>query len=154
MEEKKVKTLKQGDYVPGRYLYANGILTHVKKVKKIDGYTLFVGKIPGKNVVFDGNNYAHCVTLRDGIADLQFKLMKDRGASQYKNMNLDSLVKKEEAITMYRIITGACKQGTEHFVNNLKELKEEYTIREMIDLTKNQYGWEQFREFFSQNTEE
>ena len=64
-----VKRLRHGEYVSGKYLYADRILTHVKKKKKIGEYTLFVGKIPGYNVVFDGKYYAHCRNFRDGVAD-------------------------------------------------------------------------------------
>ena len=56
---KNANKLHNGDYVEGRYLYADGILTHIKTHKTISGYTLFVGKIPGKNVVFDGKNYEY-----------------------------------------------------------------------------------------------
>ena len=101
-----VKKLCQGDYVTGKYLYADGILTHVKKKKKIGEYTLFVGKIPGHNVVFDGKHYAHCKNFRDGIADLLFKSAADRGADQYRGISLDDSFTVEELKTMYRVITG------------------------------------------------
>ena len=143
-----VKKLCQGDYVPGKYLYADGILTHVKKKKKIGEYTLFVGKIPGHNVVFDGKNYAHCKNFRDGVGDLLFKSAADRGADQYRGISLDDSFTVEELKTMYRVITGACKAGTEFFVNSLKDLKDEYTVREAIEMTKGQYGAEKFKEFF------
>ena len=78
-----VKKLCQGDYVPGKYLYADEILTHIKKKKQIGEYTLFVGKIPGHNVVFDGKHYAHCKNFRDGVGDLLFKSAADRGADQW-----------------------------------------------------------------------
>ena len=143
-----VKRLRHGEYVPGKYLYADGILTHVKKKKKAGDYTVFVGKIPGHNVVFDGKHYAHCRTLREGIADLLFKSAIDRGADQYKGISLDDSFTVEELKTMYRIITGACQQGTQAFVDGLKERKERYTIREAIKLTKGQYNAEKFKEFF------
>ena len=150
-ELKKAKKLRNGDYVAGRYLYADGILTHVRKCKHIDGYTLYVGKIPGKNVVFDGKHYAHCRTLRDGIADLLFKAAEDRGAEQYRDVTMDSVLTIEEAKTMYRVITGACRQGTEHFVQSLGDkVKEKYTVREMLEVTKGQYGAEKFSEFFGE----
>ena len=79
--------LHQGDYVEGRYLYADGILTHVKRKKKFQGYTYFEGKIPSRNVVYDGKNYAHCRTFREGIQDLLFKSAKDRGAEQYRTLS-------------------------------------------------------------------
>ena len=107
--------LKDGDYKAGQYIYADGILTHVKRKKKIDGYTYYVGKIPNRNVIYDGVNFAHCKNFKDGVADLEFKKAADRGADQYRNLRLDSVLTVEEAKNMYRIITGACKAGTEQF---------------------------------------
>ena len=150
-EIKKVRKLKDGDYKPGRYLYADGILTHIKKRRMIGDYTLFVGKIPGNNVVSDGVHYAHCDKLRDGIADLLFKSAKDRGADQYKGLSLDTELTVAEAVTMYRVITGACRQGSQSFVDRLKEegkLKERYTIRECVEVTRGKYNAERFSEFF------
>ena len=143
-----VKRLRHGEYAHGKYLYADGILTHVKKKKKAGDYTVFVGKIPGHNVVFDGKHYAHCRNFRDGVADLLFKSAVDRGAEQYRGISLDDSFTEEELKTMYRIITGACQQGTQAFVDGLKERKERYTIREAIELTKGQYNAEKFQEFF------
>lgn len=148
-EFEKVKPLRYGDYVPNRYIYCDGILTHVKKTKKVCGYTLYIGKIKGKNVVSDGTYYAHCKNLRDGIADIAFKRAEDRGAEQYKGISLDTVVTLDEAKTMYRVITGACRAGTEAFAQSLGEtLKERYTVREMIEVTKGQYNAEKFAEFF------
>ena len=146
---KKVKKLRHGDYVSQKYLYADGILTHVKEKKQVGGYTLYVGKIKNRNVVSDGTHYAHCANLREGIADLIFKSAADRGADQYEDLTLDSEVKTDDAITMYRVITGACRQGTQRFIDSLGELKESYSIREIIELTRGQYGAERFAEFFS-----
>ena len=146
----KVKKLHDGDYVEGRYLYADGILTHVRKRRKLGEYTVYVGKIKGKNVVSDGTHYAHCDSIRDGIADILFKTAKDRGADQYKGMSLDTEMTVDEAVTMYRIITGACRQGSAAFVDGLTNKKERYTIRECIELTRGQYGAERFAAFFDQ----
>ena len=149
-EKRKVKDLHDGDYVAGRYIFCDNILTHVKKCKKVGAYTLYIGKIPGRNVVSDGTNYAHCDKLREGIADLLFKAAKDRGADQYKGMSLDTKLTVEEAVTMYRVITGACRQGSENFVKSLGELKEKYTIRECIQITKGQYNAAAFADFFGE----
>ena len=140
--------LRDGDYVEGKYIYADGILTSIKKTRKVRGYTLYVGKMPNNNVVSDGVHFVHCATLRDGIADLAFKAAKNRGAEQYKGLTLDSELTAEEIITMYRIITGACRQGTARFVASLGELKDRYTVREAIEITKGQYNSERFAEFF------
>ena len=149
-ERRKVKKLQDGAMVPGKYIYCDGILTHLKKIKQVGAYTLYIGKIPGKNVVSDGTNFAHCDKLRDGIADLAYKAAADRGADQYKGMSLDTELTVAEAVTMYRIITGACRQGSESFVNSLGELKERYTIRECIQITKGQYNAAKFAEFFGE----
>ena len=79
-----------------------------------------------------------------------FKAAKDRGAEQYKNLTLDSELTPTELIAMYRIITGACKQGSESFVASLGELKEKYTVREAIEITKGQYNAVAFEEFFKE----
>ena len=142
------KQLRNGDYVPNKYFYCDGILTHVKRRKNIGKYLYYIGKIKGRNVITDGTLFAHCKNLRDGIADIEFKKAKDRGAEQYKGLTRESVVKTEDAIAMYRIITGACKAGTEQFLQTLGELKPEYTVQEIIELTKGQYGAETLRKFF------
>ena len=142
------KSLKNGDYVEGKYLYCDNMLIHIKRKKKIGEYTYFSGKIKDINVIFDGENYAHCKNFKDGVCALEFKKAKNRGTDQYKAYTLDTVVNFEEAKTMYRVITGACKVGTENFVKNQRELKDTYTIRELIDITEGQYRSEVFKPFF------
>ena len=144
------RRLVDGEYVPGRYLYADGILTHVKRCRKVREYTYYIGKIKRKNVIFDGQHYAHCVDLASGIVDLAFKAAKDRGAEQYKHLTLESVVKREDAIVMYRIITGACAAGTQAFIDGLQSLKDEYTVSEIIEMTRGHYGADTFKRFFEQ----
>lgn len=145
----QVNRLQNGDYARGRYLYADGILTHIKKEKQVGNYIYFIGKIPSKNVVYDGKNYAHCAKLRDGIADLLFKSAQDRGADQYKDLPLDAELPLDEIVTMYRVITGACRQGSQAFVDGLGDKrKDRYTIREAVELTRGQYNAGRFAEFF------
>ena len=86
------KKLKDGDYVPHRYLYADGILTQVKSCHEVNGYTLYSGKIKGRSVVSDGKYYAHCKNLRDGIADIAFKKARERGADQFKDLTLREMI--------------------------------------------------------------
>ena len=152
-EAKKIKRLKNGDYVEGKYLYCDDTLIHVKRKKKIGEYTYYVGKIKGMNAIFDGENYAHCKDFRDGVNDLEFKKAKDRGAEQYRDYTMDTVVSFEDAKTMYRIITGSCKAGTENFVNSLRSVKEQYTVREIIEITKNAYRGEVFKSFFEKKEE-
>ena len=111
---------------------------------------LLYTSIPGRNVLFDGTNYVHCETFGDGVRDLAFKAAMNRGADQYKRLTLDSCLTADEIIPMYRIITGACSQGTKKFVDSLGTLKDSYTIREVIDITSGQYGTGTFKAFFNQ----
>ena len=150
----KYNRLKNGDYVPGRYIYVDGILTHVKRKCKKSGYTFYVGRIPGRNVIYDGTHYAHCKKFSEGVADLQFKAAKDRGADQYRDLTLDSRLTADGMITMYRVITGACQQGTKQFVESLGELEPSYTVREAIELTKGQYNARCFEDFFTKDKTE
>ena len=140
--------LHDGDYVPGKYLYADRILTHVKNRRKSGAYTYYLGKIKGRNVMSDGTYWAHCRTLREGVADLLYKHASDRGAEQYRHLTPESILPRKEAVTMYRVITGACQAGTKQFLESLQELKEAYSVREMIELTRGQYGADKFEEFF------
>nr|DAX63369.1 MAG TPA: leucine-rich repeat protein [Caudoviricetes sp.] len=151
VKKTEYKKLRDGDYVPKRYIYADGILTHIKGRRKINGYTFYRGRIKGQNVITDGKHYAHCKNIREGIKDLAFKTAKDRGIEQYKGLTLSSELAADEIITMYRVITGACRAGTEMFVNSLGKLKEKYTIKEAIEITKGQYNSRAFESFFITN---
>lgn len=148
VNNKDVSMLEYGDYKEGRYLFSDGILTHVKRKKRIGTYDYYVGKIPGINVVSDGTYYAHCENIRDGIRDLEFKRAKDRGAEQYRGIDTDKAIPTAKMIEMYRVITGACRQGTDAFLRSLGKLKNSYTLREAIELTNGQYGAVAFKKFF------
>lgn len=144
------RKLTDGEYVAGRYLYADGVFTLVSRRRKIGEYIFYQGKIKGKNVVSDGKLFAHCSTFKDGVCDIAFKKAKDRGVGQYRGFTLDTVVTVDEAKTMYRIITGACRAGTQGFVNNVKNIKRKYTVAEIIELTRGHYGAEIFERFFKE----
>ena len=50
---------------------------------------------------------------------------------------------------MYRVITGSCRAGVNNFVDNMKEVKDKYTIQEIIDITKDAYRGYMFHDFFT-----
>lgn len=137
-------------YVDGRYIIVDGFITPIASTHHIGKYTIYKGIFKGKNVVYDGKYYAHCDKIRDGVKDIEFKHAKDRALDEYKELTLDSVLAKDYAVTMYRNITGACQQGTQMFIDGLGDnIKDAYTIAEIIELTDGRYGSDEFKEFFN-----
>ncbi len=94
--------------------------------------------------------FAHGETIKQARDSFIYKI-GNRDTSAYKNMTLDTIITKEEAIKMYRAITGARESGTRYFVENLNTSKKECTVSELIELTKGQYGHNALVEFFKNN---
>jgi len=141
--------LKSGAYVPGKYIFVDGILTHVGPEERLDGYTAYIGKIPDRNVVTDGKRYARCDRIRDGIADLVFMSASERGAAQYKKLPLDTEMSVDEARAMYRVITGFCRRFTNKFIVGSEDGgKNRYTVRELLDMTGGHCVHKPFCSFF------
>ena len=108
---------------------------------------LFLDNLQPCYVVEKDGVYAHGKTLKEAKERLIYKIT-DRDKSDYEDYTLDTEVTHEEAIKMYRVITGACEIGTRNFVENvLVKKKEKYTVKEIIKLTKGQYGNETLKEF-------
>ena len=132
------------------FLHVDGILSEVIE-KKGDVYCVHNGNNRSITyIVTDGNNHwTRGNTLEEAKQALAFKLNKcDK--SEYEKLNLDSELMFDEAVACYCVITGACKFGVyDYFEHSLPTPhKEKYTIRKMIELTKNGYGGKEFREFF------
>ena len=150
-KKKKVRKLKNGDMKPGKYIYVDSTLfPWTGRSHQAGAYTVYIGKIKDQLLVSNGKLWAHCNNLKDGISDILFKEAKDRGADQYKGLDMDKLYTVEELKTMYRVITGACRAGTEAFINQVSDLKDKYTITEAIAMTKGQYNASAFARFFEE----
>ena len=108
-----------------------------------------IGKKEIGYLITDGKGkWSHGSTLKEAKDDLIYKI-SNRDKSEYENLSLDSEVTFEESVEMYRVITGACSFGTRYFVQNrLKEKKDKYTISEIIQITKKEYGGNTFASFF------
>lgn len=134
-----------------RYIKADGIFS---VIDSHHGNVYKVHKLGQEDKPFylitDGDNHwAHGATIKEAKADLIYKI-SDRDTSEYKNLTLNDTLSYEEAIAAYRTITGACSVGTKDFIENSlpSPHKEEYTIKEIIDLTTGRYGNEKFAKFF------
>ena len=132
------------------FLHVDDILSEVIE-KKGNVYRVRNGvNEPITYVVTDGNgHWAHGKTLDEAKQDLRYK-MSFRDKSEYKVLTLDSELTFDEAVACYRVITGACQFGTKSYLEHRlpKPNKEKYAIKEMIELTKDEYGGKEFREFF------
>ena len=132
------------------FLHVDNLLSEVIE-KKGNIYRVRNGiNLPITYVVTDGNeHWVHGYTLDEANQDLHYK-MSLRDKSEYEKLTLDSELTFDEAVACYRVITGACKVGAQIFVEKRlpEPRKEKYTIKEMIELTKGEYGGKEFREFF------
>jgi hypothetical protein len=133
----------------GKYLLADGIFTEVISHK---GNVYHVRKIAQKEVFYlitDGSgHWSHGETLKEAKADLIFKIC-DRTKDDYANLRLTDSLPFEDAIVCYRVITGACSFGTKDFVNNrLKKRLKNYSITEIIEVTKGEWGNKAFSDYF------
>ena len=114
---------------------------------------LFLNNLQPCYVVEKDGVYAHGATLKEAKESLVYKIT-DRDKSDYEDYTLDTEVTYEEAIKMYRVITGACEAGTRNFVENiLTKKKKKYTVKEIIKLTEGQYGNETLKEFMENKNE-
>ena len=135
------------------FLHVDGILSEVIE-KRGNVYHVKNGvNNPITYVITDGNgHWAHGDTLEEAKQDLLYK-MSVRDKSVYKDLTLDSELTFDEAVACYRVITGACRAGTQDYLEKRlpEPKKEKYSIKEMIELTKNEYGGRTFQEFFDKS---
>lgn len=133
----------------GQYISVDGVFTEVISRK---GNIWKVRCIGGKKVAYlvtDGcGKWSHGETLRAAKDNLIYKI-GNRDKSLYADLTLDSVLTIEKAIEAYRVITGACAAGTRYFVKSLSKVKQKYTIREICEITKGEYGAKEFADFFA-----
>lgn len=137
------------------------IENRIKEIKIVDGiptlilnkkgnyYKVWViGSRQESYLIEENGVYSHGSTLKEARESLIYKI-GDRDTSKYRKYNLDTIVSKIEAIKMYRCITGACEYGAKNFVESQKTRKKKFTVKEIINLTKGQYGHSEFKDFFN-----
>ena len=134
-------------------VYADKMYTPYKNIREIKNQekeiTVYSSLCLGAFwTVTDGKYWSHGKTLRQAITDLNFKYLK-QNKNKLKTLDRNKSYKVEEIINFYRIITGACLAGCEQFVNSNCS-KKEYTLKEAIEIVKNNNAYEndKFIEFF------
>ena len=123
------------------------IISHKGNVYRVQ----FIGEKEVEYLVTNGEGkWAHGATLKEAKEDLKYKV-SNRDKSRYEGLTLDSELSLEEMIECYIVISGACGRGTRYFIEHIlpaDKLAERYTIREVIELTRGQYGSSVFADFF------
>ncbi len=131
--------------------FSDGVFSHVKSIKKLGGATVKTVIIDGKKkksyIYISGGKSAHGETIEKAKADLRFKI-SDRDTTKFKTWKVTDEKMLDEVIEAYRIITGACEQGTRNFVESQGELPKKMTVADVISRTKGAFGNEKFSEFF------
>lgn len=132
----------------GKYIKADGIFCEV--IKK-HGFVYECKKLNKDEIFYivekDGKT-AHGKSIKEAKEDLIYKI-SSRDKSEFESLTLDSVITFEKAVEMYRVLTGSCSFGTKDFVENrLKDKKAEYSIKEILEITKNEYGSTSLQEFF------
>lgn len=135
----------------------------VYTVKCIDGYVMVIDSEKAKGdftiykcryfgrfneciVAKRGDYYAHGDTLKEAVEDVNFKFLQE-------TFDLDTLVseiksKKTMSVSEYRLITGACRQGCANFRKSKGIESTELPLKEVINITKNEYGGDRVQELF------
>jgi len=122
------------------------VLNHKGNVYRVR----IAGKKEESYLVTDGTNWAHGETLDKAREDLKYKV-QPRDLSDYKDVTIETEFTFEEAVAFYRAITGACSFGVKNFVeSNSLDTNKSYTVGEMLELVKGEYGGEKFSEFLTE----
>ena len=140
---------KFDEWIERGWIVADGIRVKYLSHRQVGGAVLYKGETFDKRDIFvarAGEKFAHGDTPEQAVSDLRFKIA-DRDTSRFKNLAIDKRYPVEDLIEAYRVITGACETGVKMFCEKIK-LNEEYTIKEVLKLTKDQYGHSEFGNFF------
>ena len=132
------------------WVSADGIhqkLVSKKKKGSLEVFTVQDWKKKQSYVVKRGENFSHGETVEKAIESLRYKL-SDRDTSRFKKWTLATRVSESDAIQAYMAITGACEFGVRSFVESAKVPKG-LTVKKVIELTRGQYGANQFAAFFN-----
>jgi hypothetical protein len=129
------------------HIVVDGILSEVISHKGNVFKVINHGENKQSYIVQNGDVYAHGKTLKEAKDSLIYKF-EDRDLSAYEGMTMDTEFTHAEALQMYHDVTGACSSGTRYFVEQNKEkMKDKYSVREIIELTRGQWNNEALVKF-------
>ena len=97
-------------------------------------------------VVKGQNMFAHGETLEKAREDLQNKIfseldVEERIAEFKKTFKANKKYKGTEFYKWHNLLTGSCEMGRNEFVRSHEiDLEDEFTVKEFIDICKNDFG--------------
>ena len=135
------------------FLFADSILSEIVSTRDLRGVAKVhsirvVGKTKVTYCIESDGTYSHGDTIKEARESLLYKVSQ-RDKSVYVGWKLDRKITGKEAIASYRVITGACEAGVRAFVQGQGGLKSRYTVQEVINLTRGQYGNKEYESFFA-----
>ena len=132
----------------GTHCKVDGVFTQVLSRKGKILKVKYINKEKEAYLVTDGQGkWAHGDTIKDAKESLIYKI-SNRDTTKYKGLTVDSKLSFSGAVECYRVVTGACAEGARYFVEQNDVKKKDYMIKEIIDMTKGQYGHESLVGFF------
>jgi hypothetical protein len=133
------------------FVKLDGIGLQFKSKRRHGEFTIYKTPFIGNYAyaVTNGTHSAHASSIKGAIRDIRFKQL-DRDKSAFEDLTLESKLSYDDAVVMYRVITGACSGGTQAFLSAHPELstRKQYSVAEIIEKTKGQYGSDALKEFF------
>jgi hypothetical protein len=150
----KAKQLFDEACLKAGWLDADGILCRIKRKKTVGSATVYRVVLCGEDqlsyCVSENGLFSHGATYKEAKEGLLYKFQNDRDTSAYRDWTPETKVSLRDAIESYHVITGACSAGILQFCQG-KKLKKKYTIREILEATKEAYGHNVYQAFFEKN---
>ena len=137
------------DWLERGYVVADGMTQKLVSKKSQGEVTIYKTEDFKKETFYvaqKGDKFAHSKSASEAISDLRYKI-SSRDTTRFESWSLEDKKSLEDLIEAYRVITGACAEGTKIFCES-ETLKDKMTVKEAIKATQGQYGSEQFKGFF------
>jgi len=154
--KKSIKSKIKFEWVEGRFVKIDGIVTEIMSTRGRVSQVKIVGKRDITYLVTDGkDNFAHGNSIKQAKEDLKFKVLSEK----LKN----EPIKADTKVTVnhYRLLTGACKQGCANWLtqngiafemigDTPKELKP-ILAKDLLKILEksNAYGLDRFRKLIA-----
>lgn len=127
--------------------YIDGHCMHIKKEKYLQDIKISrCSYFPNNEIVYVAEKNgcsAHGKTIRESVADLQFKILQTQDLTEHiQRIAAQGYMDACD----YQLLTGACREGTSRFLeaHNLT-WDDKMQVQDVLKLTEGRYGFEQFQ---------